>query len=178
MKVWFKASAIFLTSAVVGCSRPAEVSFVSSEQVQKLKPELQKQVRAILRDQCGTPQAPRLLGRTDLTKAHRKHGADLYTRYCVQCHGVTGDGNGTAAVFMIPKPRDYRRGIFKFTSTTYGAKPVREDLIRTVRRGVRGTSMPSFSLLSPKDLDAVVDYVLILTRRGELEAAVGRGSRV
>ena len=30
--------------------------------------------------------------------------------------------------------------------------------------------MPSFSLLDPKDLDAVVDYVLVLTHRGELEA--------
>ena len=71
---------------------------------------------------------------------------------------------------MIPKPRDYRPGVFKFTSTTYGAKPLREDLIRTVKRGIRGTSMPSFSLLPPGDLEAVVDYVLALTRRGELEA--------
>ena len=30
--------------------------------------------------------------------------------------------------------------------------------------------MPSFALLPPKDLDAVVDYVLTLTHRGELES--------
>ncbi len=71
--------------------------------------------------------------------------------------------------YMIPKPRNYQMGIFKFTSTSYGSKPLREDLIRTVRRGVRGTSMPAFPLLPPKDLEAVVDYVIALTRRGELE---------
>ncbi len=71
---------------------------------------------------------------------------------------------------MIPKPRDYRAGIFKFISTTYGSKPLREDLIRTVKRGIRGTSMPSFSLLPPGDQEAVVDYVLTLTHRGELES--------
>ena len=94
---------------------------------------------------------------------------ELYSRYCVQCHGVNGDGNGVAATYMIPKPRNYQMGIFKFTSTSYGSKPLREDLLRTVRRGVRGTSMPAFPLLPPKDLEAVVDYVQSLTRRGELE---------
>jgi mono/diheme cytochrome c family protein len=70
---------------------------------------------------------------------------------------------------MYPRPRDYRRGIFKFTSTPYGAKPRREDLVRTVRSGVKGTSMPSFALLPDDDIQAVVDYVLALTHRGELE---------
>ena len=74
-----------------------------------------------------------------------------------------------AASYMIPKPRNYLLGIFKFTSTTYGSKPLREDLIRTVRRGVRGTSMPAFPLLPPKDLEAVINYVQALTRRGELD---------
>ena len=82
----------------------------------------------------------------------------------------TGDGNGVAAAYMIPKPRNYLPGIFKFTSTTYGSKPLREDLLRTVRRGIRGTSMPAFPLFSPSDLEAVVDYVLALTHRGELES--------
>jgi len=159
-----------LTGVVVGCSRPSEVGFVSSQAVEKLKPELQKQVRGILRDQCGTPKAPILLGGGRVTSAHLKQGAAVYSKYCVLCHGVTGDGNGAAAAYMVPKPRDYRPGVFKFTSTTYGAKPLHEDLMRTVKRGIRGTSMPSFALLPPKDLEAVVDYVLTLTRRGELES--------
>jgi mono/diheme cytochrome c family protein len=73
---------------------------------------------------------------------------------------------------MYPRPRDYRRGIFKFTSTPYGAKPLRADLVRTVMRGVPGTSMPAFKLLPREDVEATVDYVLALTLRGELEEQV------
>jgi mono/diheme cytochrome c family protein len=70
---------------------------------------------------------------------------------------------------MYPRPRDYRKGIFKFTSTPYGYHPLREDLLRTVRQGIRGTSMPGFVLLPEQDQQAVVDYVILLARRGELE---------
>ena len=133
---------------------------------------MKEKIHSILAHYCGTPNAPKLLGVDRVAPAHLKRGADIFSRYCIQCHGNTGDGNGIAAAYMIPKPRDYRPGMFKFTSTTYGSKPLREDLIRTVRRGIRGTSMPSFSLLPPRDLEAVVDYVLTLTHRGELEAAL------
>jgi mono/diheme cytochrome c family protein len=170
VKAWFATGAIALACATAGCSRPVELAYGSSQQVQNLKPELQRQIASILREHCGTPQEPKLFGSPEVSPAHLKKGAALYDRYCIHCHGVTGDGNGAAAAYLIPRPRDYRRGIFKFTSTTYGAKPLREDLIRTVRRGIRGTSMPSFNLFAPQDLEAVVDYVLVLTHRGELEA--------
>jgi mono/diheme cytochrome c family protein len=169
MKVWIATGLIILASATAGCSRPAELAYSPNPQIEKLRPELQKQIASTLREHCGTPRSPRLLGRSDISLAHLRRGAAVYERYCIQCHGVTGDGNGVAAAYLIPKPRDYRRGIFKFTSTTYGARPVREDLVRTVHRGIRGTSMPSFALLAPQDLEAVVDHVLVLTHRGELE---------
>jgi mono/diheme cytochrome c family protein len=82
---------------------------------------------------------------------------------------VNGDGAGLAAQYLSPKPRDYTKGIFKFTSTPYGANPRRSDVLQTLRRGVTGTSMPSFKDLSPEDLDAVADYVIYLSQRGELE---------
>jgi mono/diheme cytochrome c family protein len=159
-----------LTFMAIGCARQPEPSFMSGAQVQKLKTEFQQQIKRILLDECGTPLSPKLLGSPDVSATHLKRGAEVYSRYCVQCHGVSGDGNGVAAPYLNPKPRNYQLGIFKFTSTTYGSKPLREDLIRTVRRGIRGTSMPAFPLLPPKDLEAVVDYVLALTHRGELES--------
>jgi mono/diheme cytochrome c family protein len=151
-----------------GCARLPEPSFSASEQVKKLKPEFQTKISEILKDQCGRPLAAKLVG-GGASAAQLRRGAEIYSRYCVQCHGVNGDGKGLAAEYLLPKPRNYLMGIFKFTSTTYGSKPLREDLLRTVKRGIRGTSMPSFPLLPPKDLEAVVDYVLALTRRGELE---------
>jgi mono/diheme cytochrome c family protein len=162
--------ATVLTCAAAGCSRQPDLAYVDSKDVQKLKTDMKDKIHSILTHYCGTPQAPKLLGNEQVPPAQLKHGAEVYSRYCIQCHGSTGDGNGVAAAYLIPKPRDYRPGTFKFTSTTYGSKPLREDLIRTVRRGIRGTSMPSFSLLPPKDQEAVVDYVLTLTRRGELES--------
>ena len=99
-------------------------------------------------------------------------GLEVYTKRCVQCHGVSGDGAGPAADYMFPRPRDYRKGMFKFTTTPYGYKPRKSDLMDTIVRGVRGTSMPSFKLLSKEELDAVVDYVLALTHRGELEISL------
>lgn len=153
-----------------GCAPPAQESYSASVQLARLAPEMKQSAEQILKDQCGTPARPKMLGNARMDRVHLDRGAAVYRQYCQQCHGITGDGNGPVAKYMIPKPRDYRRGIFKFTSTTYGSKPLREDLHRTIRRGVMGTSMPSFDLLPPEDLEAVTDYVLALTHRGELEA--------
>jgi mono/diheme cytochrome c family protein len=97
-------------------------------------------------------------------------GYGLYRRNCLHCHGVSGAGDGPTAPFLYPSPRDYRRGIFKFTSTPYGARPHRDDLTRTIRNGVHGTSMPAFeALLSEDEIKQVVDYVIFLSIRGETE---------
>ncbi len=100
------------------------------------------------------------------------HGSVVYGKRCAGCHGVSGDGNGPAADYLQPKPRDYRKGIFKFTSTPYGARPARQDLVRTIRRGAKGTSMPAFPWMSQEDLDAVIDYVIYLSIRGQVETGV------
>ena len=41
--------------------------------------------------------------------------------------------------------------------------------MRTVTQGIVGTSMPSFALLPAAELNAVVDYVILLAQRGETE---------
>ncbi|QEH34070.1 Cytochrome c [Aquisphaera giovannonii] len=100
-------------------------------------------------------------------------GYGIYRRQCLHCHGVSGAGDGPTAPFLYPYPRDYRKGLFKFTSTPNGARPSKEDLKRTVRNGLNGTSMPAFhSLLSDFEIDQVVDYVIFLSIRGETELAL------
>lgn len=154
---------------IFGCQRSVPAEYASSEAVTQLEPELQQAVRQELRKWSGTPSEPKLLGATPEQTARLKHGEEVYRQNCEQCHGVTGDGNGPAAPYLTPRPRDYRRGVFKFTSTPYGSKPRRDDLMSTIERGVTGTSMPSFRLLSKHDRETVLDYVLALTHRGELE---------
>ena len=160
-----------LSIGLVGCERPAPIpaQFQSSSEIQKLPEAMQGKVRESLEHYCGTPAEPKLLGALESRPEQLKLGRDVYMQRCWQCHGETGDGAGPAAAQLYPRPRDYRRGIFKFTSSPYGSKPRRSDLIRTVKLGVPGTSMPSFAILSEAELSAVVDYVMVLTHRGELE---------
>lgn len=160
---------IGLLGSFCGCQQNETPGFVSAEKVHALPKELQAALVAETDELAGTFERPRLIGSADVSTEHLLHGQAVYQQYCVQCHGISGDGNGPAAKEMYPRPRDYRKGIFKFITTPYGAKPVRADLLKTVRQGVRGTSMPSFQLLPEGDLEAVVDYVLSLTHRGELE---------
>lgn len=98
-----------------------------------------------------------------------KRGQRLYQSNCVQCHGLAGGGDGEAALWLNPKPRDYRRGRFKWKSTKLAAKPTREDLLAVLKNGTLGASMPSFRLMPDEDLNSLVDYVIYLTQRGELE---------
>ena len=101
-------------------------------------------------------------------------GRRLYMQHCMHCHGVTGDGNGPTARYIAnhrlnPRPRDYRRGLFKFTSTKNGFYASRNDLRRTIKQGLAGTYMPSFLLMKTEELDAIVEYVRFLAMRGEVE---------
>ena len=99
-----------------------------------------------------------------------RHGRKLYARHCQHCHGVNGDGDGTTAQYLNPRPRDYRLGIFKFTSTNKDTKASREDLKRIVSQGIPGTYMPAFvPMLKDNELTSLIEYVRWLAMRGELE---------
>jgi mono/diheme cytochrome c family protein len=105
-----------------------------------------------------------------------KRGGILYRNYCQQCHGLTGDGNGPAGKSLVPMPRDYREGLFKFITTdpSVGAKrkPRRDDLRRTIANGLDGSPMPQFGALRPDEIEALVSYVIHLSMRGEAEYQV------
>ncbi|MCC7476416.1 MAG: c-type cytochrome [Pirellulales bacterium] len=134
--------------------------------------ELQKQIEQFVLDKFGTATSPVIVKGSDLRghdKTWLEKGEQVFSVRCQQCHGVNGDGAGAVAEYLAPPPRDYTKGIFKFTSTPYGSKPRRADLLRTLRQGVRGTSMPTFVELDPQELEAVADYVVYLAQRGEFE---------
>jgi mono/diheme cytochrome c family protein len=97
----------------------------------------------------------------------------LYRKHCAHCHGLSGDGAGPTSVFLEPYPRDFRRGIFKYTSTPGPlAPPTDDDLARAIRNGSPGTGMPAFNLLTGAELAALLDYVKYLSIRGEVERAL------
>ena len=117
------------------------------------------------------PEPQRIMSRDPKTGelGEQAGGYALYRKHCLHCHGVSGDGMGPTAEFLFPRPRDYRPGIFKFTSTS-GEKPSRADMIRTLREGIPNTSMPAFdALMTRSEMEQVTDYVIFLSLRGQTE---------
>ena len=98
-----------------------------------------------------------------------RESAELYRVQCAHCHGPEGGGDGPTARFLDPLPRDYRLGVFKFTSQKDKATPSRSDLFNILANGVTGTAMPSFRRFSDTELQGLVDYVRLLAMRGMVE---------
>src|SRR5581483_5082460 len=92
-------------------------------------------------------------------------GKEVYHEHCVGCHGEQGDGNGPAATFLFPRPRDFTAGVFKFHTTPSGSLPTDGDLFRTVTRGVRWTAMPTWHEIPDKDRLAVITYIKTFSSR-------------
>jgi mono/diheme cytochrome c family protein len=87
-------------------------------------------------------------------------GARVYARWCAVCHGPDGRGNGPAAPSLIPRPRDFTLGLFKYKSTPSGLPPTDEDLIQTIQNGLPGSAMPYFrDLLNDTEIRAVVSQI-------------------
>jgi mono/diheme cytochrome c family protein len=88
-----------------------------------------------------------------------KRGREQYSLYCAGCHGENGDGEGPAARFLSPKPRDFRKGRVKFAAVPANTLPRDEDLVNTMNHGLHGTSMPAWNLVSGEDKLAIVAYI-------------------
>src|ERR1700694_4681385 len=92
--------------------------------------------------------------------ANTPPGQRIYARRCAVCHGPNGRGNGPAAPSLIPRPRDFTLGLFKYKSTPHGQPPTDDDLKQIVARGLPASAMPYFrDLLSESEIDAVVAQV-------------------
>ncbi|HSF04577.1 MAG TPA: cbb3-type cytochrome c oxidase subunit II [Methylomirabilota bacterium] len=96
-------------------------------------------------------------------------GREIYEEHCVGCHGTKGDGNGPAATFLSPRPRNFTLGVFKFRTTPSGSLPTDGDLYRTVTRGVRWTAMPTWHELPDKERLAVVTFIKTFSTRWKEE---------
>lgn len=86
-------------------------------------------------------------------------GKGVYDKYCSQCHGDNGDGQGPAAPHLRPKPRDFTKGNFKIRTTPSGALPTDDDIKRVIRLGMPYTSMPAWPQLSDAEVNGLVAYV-------------------
>jgi mono/diheme cytochrome c family protein len=107
------------------------------------------------------------------TPSGRPDGAALFVQYCAICHGMNGDGNGPAAPAVDPRPRDFRLGKYRLVSSG-NSIPFKQDIVRTIRNGMPGTSMPSWVQLPDEQIDALADYVWNISRKSERERIAGK----
>ena len=100
------------------------------------------------------------------------HGRRVYADNCASCHGETGAADGTCAVFLIPQPRDFTTGVFRFKTTPGAQMPTDDDLYRTISLGIHSTGMPPWQfLLSEEERWALVAHLKTLSERFETRGA-------
>ena len=89
-----------------------------------------------------------------------ERGKEVYENSCAHCHGIEGRGDGSAAENLLPKPRDFTRGLYKIRSTEAGQLPTDQDLFDIITVGMPGSSMPEWeTALSTDDRWQVVAYI-------------------
>ena len=93
------------------------------------------------------------------TDAQRESGKKLYAKYCSQCHGDKGDGEGYAAVHLRPRPRNFTSGKFKVRTTPNGSLPTHQDLVNIIRHGMPYTSMPAWPNFSEAEVSDLAYFV-------------------
>lgn len=93
------------------------------------------------------------------TEQQREAGRALYLDKCAQCHGDTGQGDGEAAPFMRPMPRDFTAGIYKVRTTPSGQLPTDDDMIRVIREGMPYTGMPAWPQLNENQIRNLVYFI-------------------
>lgn len=79
-------------------------------------------------------------------------GEGIYRTNCLNCHGATGQGDGPVADSLTPRPAD-------LTADMVQKKPEKE-LLKIIREGKPGTSMPSWKgELSDQHIQDVLTYL-------------------
>lgn len=188
--------ALITLPAIVGCGQADRPETFEPNLVQSMKYEITEEIPMaeatkdttwVVAKMFGTPDEPKLpkaitdnedypeladlVSMDNLVRASGPEDAEgrgLFRKHCKLCHGVTGNGRGPGGL-IPPYPRDYRMGVFKFKSTPRGSKPTKEDLTRVIRNGIAGTAMNKIKELNEEDIQALVDYVIYLSIRGQVE---------
>lgn len=85
-----------------------------------------------------------------------EQGKAVYTDQCQSCHGTEGKGDGPAARFLSPPPRDLSQGEFH-----YAEDGTVEAIVEVIRNGIDDTGMTPFEgQLTDEEMTAVATYVV------------------
>jgi len=112
-----------------------------------------------------------MLGVGPLAAQQEDHpGKPVYDKWCAGCHGVDGRGEGPAAAYMLPRPRDFTQALYQIRTTASGSIPTDADIRKIIDEGMPGTAMPAWEeALSSADRDALVGYLKTFSRYFETD---------
>jgi high-affinity iron transporter len=123
-------------------------SLISSKEdaaaVSRLAREIQAEIIKFTKLEVSPSQLPNL-----------SHGALIYQKNCISCHGIRGDGNGPAASQLKPRPTSFRDPQIMDSMTPFQA-------FNTIRLGIPQTAMAPFHQFSDADVWDVAFYVVSL----------------
>jgi mono/diheme cytochrome c family protein len=98
-------------------------------------------------------------------------GQQVYEKRCAICHGVNGRGDGPAAPSLIPRPRDFTVGEYKYKSTAPDEDASDDDLRHTIEYGLAASAMPYWKdILSQEEIDEVIKYIRAFSLFGAPES--------
>ena len=87
-------------------------------------------------------------------------GKAIYDKWCADCHGATGAGDGAAQAYMLPRPRDFTKGVYQIRTTASGELPTDADIRRVIDDGMPGTAMPGWrERLTDGERNDVLAYI-------------------
>ncbi len=76
-----------------------------------------------------------------------------FSTLCARCHGEQGNGKGMISVYLDPYPRDLTKAGFMNSKTE-------ERLMKSIREGVAGTSMPAWGrVLNDEQIRGVLGHI-------------------
>ncbi|MCU7944702.1 MAG: c-type cytochrome [Candidatus Thiodiazotropha sp. (ex Cardiolucina cf. quadrata)] len=99
------------------------------------------------------------------TLADAAAGKGVYegTGGCVACHGLSGQGDGPAAMAMNPKPRSFVEGVFLYDTDGDGQTGTDADLVNIIKNGSAkyggAPTMPGRADIPDGDIKAIVAYL-------------------
>ena len=90
-------------------------------------------------------------------------GRATFEALCVNCHGPLGQGDGPAGRSLLPVPRDFTVGQFKFDADADGRTGSDEDLFLVIRDGAGPSGgnplMAAWGHLGDEQVRELVTYV-------------------
>ncbi len=105
-------------------------------------------------------------------------GKHIYLEKCAYCHGKKGKGDGPAADYTMPQPRNLTKGHIKIRSTPFGKIPTDEDLYDAITNGMRETTMPGWKHLPENDRKSLVIYIKSLSNKFEKFTKKGKDHKI